>query len=527
MNYNDFKRKIKYCNKILYRIKDDCPLLEVKTDNKLDLIYEDEFYYYLENNEKKLFCRESLILDGLDNPMHVEPFQIIRYLDMMVNGTFYEFDIEYLNFDYGIIGYNGDSPNVTIPGVYDGKKIKYIDNIESKYMRSVFIEEGVEVICENAFKNVPHLQRLIFPKSLRGIYHNSINSEQIMGELHNGSIYLLDWLMDIAQGEKDIYEVREGTIGIAFNQLEKFENIEYLILPKSIKYIDLSILKSQIRVIEYRGTQDEWEKLDPLNIIRFKINVTFEKCTRVETDKFIYYVNRSKHIYALSGNSKNLYGDIDLGEEFSGFEIKSIAKYAFKECNNLFSIVIPDTVERIGIKAFYDCKFLMKVKLSNKLDIISDSLFEKCKILNEIVLPKDLKLIGVSAFQECKNLKAINLPESLEIIKHRAFYKCSSLENVILPEKVSSVEFQCFYECKKLKSIYIGCDQMVYIPISFANSCESLEYVRLPKRVRIIGKNAFTGCNIKVIDTKMTEKMWESVNKENFDTTNIKINFKQ
>ena len=134
-------------------------------------------------------------------------------------------------------------------------------------------------------------------------------------------------------------------------------------------------------------------------------------------------------------------------------------------------------------------------------------------------------MIGVSAFQECKNLKAINFPESLEIIKHRAFYKCSSLENVILPEKVSSVEFQCFYECKKLKSIYIGCDQMVYIPISFANSCESLEYVRLPYRVRIIGKNAFTGCNIKVIDTKMTEKMWESVNKENFDTTNIKINF--
>ena len=68
---------------------------------------------------------------------------------------------------------------------------------------------------------------------------------------------------------------------------------------------------------------------------------------------------------------------------------------------------------------------------------------------------------------------------------------------------------------------------MVYIPISFANSCESLEYVRLPYRVRIIGKNAFTGCNIKVIDTKMTEKMWKAVNKENFDTANIKINFKQ
>ena len=119
MNYNDFKQKIKYCNKILYRIKDDCPLLEVKVKNKLELIHEDEFYYYLENNEKKLFCKESILYDALDNPMYVEPFQIIRYIDMMVNGTFYEFDIEFMHFDYGIIGYNGDSQNVTIPGVYD------------------------------------------------------------------------------------------------------------------------------------------------------------------------------------------------------------------------------------------------------------------------------------------------------------------------------------------------------------------------------------------------------------------------
>jgi|GEM_PF-2080602 len=122
-------------------------------------------------------------------------------------------------------------------------------------------------------------------------------------------------------------------------------------------------------------------------------------------------------------NESELYkGDIVIPDKVSykgiKYTVTEIGGGAFANCPELHSVVMPNTVKKIGSYAFEDCQnynSLKSVTLSNTLEEIDDDAFMGCGALKELNLPNSLKRIGNDAFAWF-TLNSITIPDSVEHI---------------------------------------------------------------------------------------------------------------
>ena len=82
------------------------------------------------------------------------------------------------------------------------------------------------------------------------------------------------------------------------------------------------------------------------------------------------------------------------------------------------SVVIPNTVTKIG-----------------------DSAFRSQSNLTSVTLPTTLVEIGVAAFRSCNALTSISLPASIRTIGMNAFNGCTALTTVTIPASVTRITF--------------------------------------------------------------------------------------
>jgi len=111
--------------------------------------------------------------------------------------------------------------------------------------------------------------------------------------------------------------------------------------------------------------------------------------------------------------------------------VKSIGNYAFKDCINLKTISMPNTVEELGVGVFANCSSLKNVQLSNRIKILPSQIFANCTALMEIDIPEGIKEMQGFMFQGARALTKISLPISLEIIADDCFYDATSSLEII------------------------------------------------------------------------------------------------
>ncbi|MBR1722051.1 MAG: leucine-rich repeat protein, partial [Treponema sp.] len=181
---------------------------------------------------------------------------------------------------------------------------------------------------------------------------------------------------------------------------------------------------------------------------------------------------------------------------------------AFQKCENLLSVRLPDSVEKINSYAFYKCTSLTRIILPDSLSAFEKGAFCYCESLGNVILPSgiteisdylfwntrlggitipasvtsigkcafwqcsalyyvslesstNLTSIGINAFTECTNLHDISLPESLETIGKEAFCGCTAIESIVIPDSVKEIGLRAFAGCENLSSINLKADDDV------------------------------------------------------------------
>ena len=102
----------------------------------------------------------------------------------------------------------------------------------------------------------------------------------------------------------------------------------------------------------------------------------------------------------------------------------TIGESAFKSCESLQSIVLPNNVTTIKKETFAFCEKLSNVTFPSSLQTISEKAFFSCESLNQVTLPNKTQTIGNSAFYSCK-IKSMSIPKSVTSIEEDAFDTCS------------------------------------------------------------------------------------------------------
>lgn len=104
-------------------------------------------------------------------------------------------------------------------------------------------------------------------------------------------------------------------------------------------------------------------------------------------------------------------GDYIIPDTIEGCPVTSIGKsfspanrWAFEGCENLTSIIIPDSVTLIGIDAFSSCYNLKKIVMGSGIATIGESAFYNCLALKEITIPENITKIDTGAFEKVNNL---------------------------------------------------------------------------------------------------------------------------
>ena len=125
---------------------------------------------------------------------------------------------------------------------------------------------------------------------------------------------------------------------------------------------------------------------------------------------------------------------------------------------------------------------LKKVIVTDQETVV-DKAFINCDLIEEIVYEKTITAIGLNAFENCAKIKAMPDYELSELSKG-AFKGCTSLESIKIPSSLTIIGEYTFYGCAGLKSITIP-NTVTEIRYGAFGKCDSLEEITVP----FIGKN--------------------------------------
>lgn len=125
----------------------------------------------------------------------------------------------------------------------------------------------------------------------------------------------------------------------------------------------------------------------------------------------------------------------------------------FRGFYNLTSVVLPESVKKVGKSTFEQCQSLESIDLSGVTELDTENLFTNCHSLKSVILPDNLTEIGPYMFSNCKSLVSLTIPQSVTVIGEKAFSQCA-IETIVLPQNLTEIGTKAFY-ITDLKEIFI------------------------------------------------------------------------
>ncbi len=267
-----------------------------------------------------------------------------------------------------------------------------------------------------------------------------------------------------------------------------------------------------------------------------------------------YTLSEDKQSYVVSACDKQKTDTANILSVYNEKPITTIADGAFKLCDGLKNIIIPDSVTSIGLLSFAGCDALTDVTIGNGVTTIGERAFQMCKTLQNLTIGNNVTEIGSYAFGWCNELENVyissmenwcqinfayessnplsnganlylndelitnlTIPNSISSISPYAFFHCKSLKSVSIPDNVISIGERSFKTCDQLTNVTIG-NGVTVIGESAFSYCAQLTSVTIGNSVTTIENLSFAGCfSLTKIYYTGTEKKWEDIH-NNIDT---------
>ena len=210
--------------------------------------------------------------------------------------------------------------------------------------------------------------------------------------------------------------------------------------------------------------------------------------------------------------------DIIIPNEFNGATVTSIADSAFYDCDNIKSVVIPESIKILGKGAFAGCKGLEAIyfNATNMQDVFTEA---ERKYVTEnltywhypfyevgtetkgthLYIGENVERIPGMLFQfwtevdsKISNLTAITFVgnSKCHTIGQRAFYSNFDISELILPDSVKTVEQHAFRKCR-IQNLSLGSVEKLSAA-SFAGT--HIYTVTLPATLTAIQHDVFKQC---------------------------------
>ena len=370
---------------------------------------------------------------------------------------------EQINGKWYITGYTGDSINLTVPSslVINGTEtqiagIKSFNTKDNVDIESIIVSEGITEILEGAFSGKSKLSKITLPSTLTSIGKNAFSGTIINLLTINCSDEL-----NLSAGALD--GMGELTIINVLNAI----NSEYT-LPTGVSWTYISYADDQssssstttlwkegiYTTLENVATTKEW-------IVGYENNEYFIagyklECTAVGETKTVvleiprlvinhktfevYEISSIKSLYIANLTSSSTRIKLIISEGITSIGDYQSSYYRFQDIlgdsyyniywslkggssgggsntntNNIVSIELPSTLQKIGTRGFYDLGSLEEIiNLENtQIKTLEQNVFSMNHALTKLEFPASLKDINSSNFSSCSNLKKIILNASL------------------------------------------------------------------------------------------------------------------
>ena len=270
------------------------------------------------------------------------------------------------------------------------------------------IPRGIKSIGQYAFKDCENIEKFIFPAGLE--------------TLEEGVFYGCTGLKE--------FEIPENLSALPSALFQNCTGLTEITIPENILQLGGNVLN---------GCSGLTKVILVNPYLRVDHNV-FTGCTKLKT-------------------AGPIGGDYDI--QFAWVE--EIPDYVFegnREKPLLNSIVLPDSIKRIGASAFAFAA-LTEINLPVGLKEIADNAFFWCERITEIKLPETLEQIGASAFGRCYGLSEFTIPTSVKTIGNTAFQYDFGIRKFFLyapssENKIETYATSWFYGCAPYMELHIS-----------------------------------------------------------------------